>query len=167
MKRSVLVLTALLTLGGLSVSASSFAAAREKIDIELQDITGRYAFLGEEDLLAIIDEDGMLNGYIEVIQEDEEESSEFFSYTLSHGSREGTQVSFKTIKIHGLYYRFTGQVEKGKSRNPNHTDFLRLVGTVEIVRRHPATGKEMTELQDVVLKSLGYEEEEEDDEEEE
>ena len=163
MNRSVLiVLTALLTLGGFAPSSS--VAAREKIDIELQDITGRYDFLGEEDLLAIIDEDGMLNGYIEVIQEDEEESAEFFSYSLTHGTREGIRVEFKTIKIHGLYYRFTGRVEKGKSRNPNHAGFLRLVGTVEIVRRDPATGKEMTELRDVVLKSLGYEEDEEDDE---
>ena len=162
MKRSILtLLAAVLILGGFSVSLS----AREKIDIELQDITGRYAFLGEEDLLAIIDEDGMLNGYIEVIQEDEEESSDFFSYTLAHGAREGTRVEFKTIKIHGLYYRFTGRVEKGKPRNPNHAGFLRLVGTVEIVRRDPATGKEMSELRDVVLKSMGNEKD--DDEEEE
>ena len=122
----------------------------------LEDITGRYTFLSADDLLGILDEDGNLVGYIDVYQLGDE-SDDIFSYTLSHGTRNGLKVKFKTITIHGLYYRFSGKVERGAARKPHQRDYLRLIGSVEIVRRNPATSEEKIERRHVTLESLGDE----------
>ena len=44
------------------------------------DITGRYHFIGPDDTLAILEEEGRLKGFVEVYQE-EDESDAVLSYT--------------------------------------------------------------------------------------
>ena len=147
-------------LGGLFLAVillpAAITVAGGQVESELEDITGRYSFLSADDLLAILDEDGDLAGYIDVYQT-EGESDDIFSYTLAHGTRRGRKVEFKTITIHGLYYRFSGKVERGEARKPHQRDYFRLIGSLAIVRRNPATREEKAERRHVVLESLGDE----------
>lgn len=121
---------------------------------EILDITGKYQFLGADDTLAILDEDGRLKGYVDVFQ-GEEESDVVLSYPITLGSRKQNQVEFKTGKIHQKYYRFTGGVERGSGREPRHPHHLRLVGELEIVTVTGETGVESSQRLKVVFKSLG------------
>jgi len=126
------------------------AQAAENID----DITGKYHFLSADDTLGILDEEGMLKGYIEVLQS-EEESDTVLTYDITSGSRKKDHVEFKTNTIHRRYYRFSGKVERGSGHGPDDPDYLRLVGDLETVTTKGDSGQESVEKKHLILKSLG------------
>ena len=126
------------------------AQAAENID----DITGKYNFLSADDTLGILEEEGKLKGYIEIVQGDEE-SDAVLTYDITFGSRKKDHVEFKTNTIHRRYYRFSGKVERGSGRGPDDPDYLRLVGDLEAVTIKGDSGQESVEKKHLILKSLG------------
>ena len=136
-------------------------AQRESDDID--DITGKYHFLSADDTLAILEEEGKLKGYIDVYQS-EEESDAILSYPITLGSRSKDHVEFKTGTIHQKYYRFTGTAERGSGHEPADPDYLRLVGSLEIIIAKGDAGQEAVDRRRVVFKSKGKTEEAEDEE---
>jgi hypothetical protein len=127
----------------------------------VDDMTAKYHFLSADDTLAILDEEGRLKGYIEVTQP-EEESDDVLSYDIVEGSRDKTHVKFRTNRIHGKFYRFSGTVERGKGHEEKDADYLRLIGDLDIVTVDADTGKEAAQTVRVTLKSLGKSERPED-----
>jgi hypothetical protein len=117
-------------------------------------MTGKYEFLSEGDTLAILEEEGKLKGYIDVVQS-EEESDAVLSFPITAGSRHKDRVEFKTSKIHQEYYRFSGTARRGSGHEETDPDYLRLIGTLEIVSVKGETGEESVQRRRVVLRSLG------------
>jgi hypothetical protein len=155
-------------LAGLAVlSAIGFAGGSLRAQMEehpIDDITAKYHFLSTDDTLAILDEEGRLKGYIEV-QQGDEESDDFLNYNIVDGTRKKLHVEFRTNKIHGKYYRFTGDVERGAGHKDGDPDYLRLIGDVEIVSVKTDPGKpdspqEAVQRMRVLLKSFGKSERE-------
>jgi len=128
---------------------------------EIQDISGTYQFLAAGDTLALLEEEGKLKGYIDVLQ-GEDESDAILSYSISLGWRKKNQVEFKTGKIHQKYYRFSGAVERGSGHEERDPDYLRLVGDLESITVNSESGQEVAQRMHVVFKSMGPEAEEED-----
>ena len=128
----------------------SAGQAAEKID----DISGKYHFLSADDTLGILEEEGKLKGYIEVLQS-ENESDDFLTYEITSGSRKNDLVEFKTSTIHRKYYRFSGKVERGSGRQPDDPDYLRLVGELETVTVKGDSGQESVDKKHLVLKLIG------------
>jgi hypothetical protein len=126
------------------------AQATENID----DITAKYHFLSPDDTLGILEEEGKLKGYIEILQ-GEEESDAVLSFDIISGSRKKDHVEFKTNTIHRRYYRFSGKVERGSGREANDPDYLRLIGDLETVTIKGDSGQESVERKHLTLKSLG------------
>jgi hypothetical protein len=126
------------------------AQGTENID----DITGKYHFLSPDDTLGLLEEEGKLKGYIEILQ-GEEESDAVLSYDIILGSRKKDHVEFKTNTIHRRYYRFSGKVERGSGRQANDPDYLRLVGDLETVTVKGDSGQESVQRTHLILKSLG------------
>ena len=120
----------------------------------IDDMTAKYHFLSADDTLAILDEEGRLKGYIEVAQP-EEESDDVLSFDIVEGSRNKTHVKFRTNRIHGKFYRFSGTVERGKGHEEKDPDYLHLIGDLEIVTVNGDTGKETVQTVRVTLKSFG------------
>jgi hypothetical protein len=120
----------------------------------IDDITAKYHFLSADDTLAILDEEGRLKGYIEVAQP-EEESDDVLTYDILQGSRKKTHVEFRTNRIHGKFYRFSGTVERGKGHEEKDPDYFHLIGDVDIVTVNADTGKEAVRTVRVFLKSFG------------
>jgi len=131
--------------------------AAEKID----DVTGKYQFLSPDDTLGILEEEGKLKGYIEVLQS-ENESDDVLNYEFISGSRKNDVVEFKTKTIHRKYYRFSGKVERGSGRQPDDPDYMRLVGELETVTVKGDSGQESVERKHLILKCLGKCEQNED-----
>ena len=127
----------------------------------IDDITAKYHFLSADDTLAILDEEGKLKGYIEVAQP-EEESDDVLTYDILQGSRKKTHVEFRTNRIHGKFYRFSGTVERGKGHEEKDPDYFHLIGDVDIVTVNADTGKEAVRTVRVFLKSFGKSERPED-----
>lgn len=143
-----LLITISLLLGIPAITRSDPIAAAPQQGVP--DMTGEYEFLKPENTLAILEEEGKLKGYIDVMQ-DEDESSDVLSYPITIGTRAGDRVEFKTAKIHEKYYRFKGSVARGKGRTPNDGDFLQLTGDVEVVTVD-AAGQEHPEQHHVTFK---------------
>jgi len=127
--------------------------AAQGIEI-VDDITAKYHFLSPEDTLGILEEEGKLKGYIEILQ-GEEESDDVLNYEIVSGSRKKDHVEFKTNTIHRKYYRFSGKVERGSGRQADDPDYLRLVGDLETVTVKGDGGQESVEKKHLILKSLG------------
>jgi hypothetical protein len=130
--------------------AHASSQAAENID----DITGKYHFLSADDTLGILEEEGKLKGYIEILQ-GEEESDAVLTYDIVSGSRKDDHVEFKTNMIHRRYYRFSGKVERGSGHKPDEPDYLRLVGDLETVTVKGDSGQESVERKHLILKSFG------------
>jgi hypothetical protein len=126
------------------------AQATENID----DITAKYHFLSPDDTLGLLEEEGKLKGYIEILQ-GEEESDAVLSYDIILGSRKKDHVEFKTNTIHRRYYRFSGKVERGSGHKPDDPDYLRLIGDLETVTVKGDSGQESAQRTHLILKSLG------------
>ncbi len=145
-------------LAALVISAAAATPARaQKRPATIPEINNYFHFLNDQDTLLIHEEDGKLRGQVNAYQ-GEDESDAILSYLIIIGTRQGNHVVIKTSKVHERYYRFSGNVEWGTGRKDSDPDYLRLVGTVDIVTVHGETGKETTETRQVVLKSLSPDE---------
>ncbi len=140
--------------------ASGLPKAQE-VPETIDDMTAKYHFLTADDTLAILDEEGKLKGYIEVTQP-ENESDDILTFDIVDGSRKGSRVVFRTNKIHGKYYRFSGTVERGKGHEQKDPDYFRLTGDLDIVTVNSDTGQEKPQAVRVMLKSFGASERSED-----
>jgi hypothetical protein len=140
------LLAALLLLG----AGGGHAQENNNID----DMTGKYQFLSADDTLGLLEEEGKLKGYIEILQ-GEEESNDELSYDIVSGSRKKDHVEFKTNIIHRRYYRFSGKVVRGAGPEPSDPDYLRLIGDLETVTVKGDKGQESVDRKQVILKSFG------------
>jgi len=152
----------LVVLSVIGVGGGTMRAQMEEHPID--DITAKYHFLSTDDTLAILDEEGKLKGYIDVHQDDQE-SDDFLNYNIVEGVRKKTHVEFRTNKIHGRYYRFTGDVERGAGHKDGDPDYLRLIGDIETVNVRSDPNKsdsiqESVQRMRVVLKCFGKSERE-------
>ena len=137
-----------------AVVFSTRSAKGQDEQLPLDDITAKYHFLSSDDTLAILDEEGRLKGYIEVTQPPDE-SDDILTFNIVEGSRKKNHVEFRTNKIHGKYYRFSGIAEHGKGHDDKDSDYLQLSGSVDIVTVNSETGKESVQVMRLTLKSIG------------
>jgi hypothetical protein len=121
---------------------------------DINDVTGRYHFLSADDTLGLLEEEGKLKGYLEILQ-GQEESDAVLSYDIVSGSRKKDHVEFRTNTIHRKYYRFSGKAERGSGHAADDPDYLRLIGDVETVTVKGDNGQESVERKHVILKSFG------------
>jgi len=135
------------------IFAVSLLIAQDE-DRPVDDMTAKYHFLAADDTLAILDEEGKLKGYVEVAQP-EDESDDVLSYDIVDGTRKKSHLEFRTNRIHGKYYRFTGTVERGKGHEEKDPDYFRLTGDVDTVTVNADSGKETVQTTRVILKSFG------------
>lgn len=141
----VVALTAMAALCNLKAQS---AASQES------DITGDYEFLQPYNTLAILQEDQMLKGYIDVLQ-GQSESDAILSYPITIGERNGDRVQFRTRKIHEMYYRFSGTVQRGKGKKKGDPDYLELVGELQTITTNSVTNQEAVDKTQVVFKFKG------------
>jgi len=123
------------------------------------DATGDYDFLQPYNTLAILQEDQMIKGYVDVLQ-GQSESDAILSYPITIGERKGDHVEFRTSKIHEKYYRFSGTVQYGKGKKKGDPDYLELVGELQTIQSNSVTNQENVDRQQVVFKFKGNTEKE-------
>jgi hypothetical protein len=126
---------------------------------QVSDMTGDYEFLEPYNTLAILQEDQMVKGYIDVLQ-GESESDAVLSYPITIGERKGDHVEFRTRVIHAMYYRFSGTVQLGKGKKKGDPDYMELVGELQTIQENSVTNQEKVDRKQVVFKSKGNTEQE-------
>ncbi len=141
----VVALAALSAAGGLKAQSAAG---------QISDITGDYEFLQPYNTLAILQEDQMVKGYIDVLQ-GESESDAILSYPLTIGERKGDHLDFRTQTIHAMYYRFSGTVQRGQGKKKDDPDYMELVGELQTIQHNSVTDQDKVDRQQVVFKSKG------------
>lgn len=148
----------LLEVALLFIAVATFVAwgrlQAQTLSNSIPDITGNYDFLKPYNTLAILQEDQMLKGYINVLQ-GQSASDAVFSYPITSGERKGDHVEFETRKIHEKFYRFSGTVERGKGKKKGDPDYLELIGVLQIIRKNPVNNGTNIIRRQVILKSKG------------
>ena len=142
----------LVILAAVLFSARPTPAQNEQLPID--DITAKYHFLAADDTLAVLDQEGRLKGYIEVTQP-AEESDDILTYDLVEGSRQKNHVEFRTNRIHGKYYRFSGTAKRGQGHEEKDPDYLQLAGSLDVVTVDAETGKESVLVMRMTFRSIG------------
>jgi hypothetical protein len=145
------------------VAVAALAAAgslkAQSAATQVSDITGDYEFLQPYNTLAILQEDQMVKGYIDVLQ-GQSESDAIISYPITIGECKGDHLDFRTRIIHAMYYRFSGTVRPGKGKKKGDPDFIELVGELQTIHHNSVTHQDKVDRQQVVFKSKGNSERE-------
>lgn len=139
---------------GLAVFAASSTLRAQSTNNQISDITGNYDFLQPYNTLAILQEDQMLKGYIDVLQGGAA-SDAVFSYEITIGERKGNHIDFRTRRIHEKYYRFSGTIQRGKGKRKGDPDYIELVGELQTIQRNSVTNQENIDRRQVIFKSKG------------
>ena len=150
--KAVWVAVALAVCSAGSLKAQSAAS-------QVSDITGDYDFLQPYNTLAILQEDQMLKGYIDVLQ-GQSESDAILSYPITIGERKGDHVEFRTRTIHAMYYRFSGTAQRGEGKKKGDPDYMELVGELQTIHHNSVTHQDTVDRKQVVFKSKGKNERE-------
>ena len=147
-QKAVWVVVALTALAAWSNLKAQSAAS------QISDITGDYEFLQPYNTLAILQEEEMVKGFIDVLQ-GQSESDAILSYPITIGERKGNHLEFRTRTIHAMYYRFSGTVQRGKGENKDDPDYVELVGELQTIRHNSVTHQDTVDRRQVVFKSKG------------
>ena len=143
----------------LAALAAAGSLKAQSAATQVSDITGDYEFLQPYNTLAILQEDQMVKGYIDVLQ-GQSESDAIISYPITIGERKGDHLDFRTRTIHAMYYRFSGTVQPGKGKKKGDPDYIELVGELQTIRHNSVTHQDKVDRQQVVFKSKGNSERE-------
>jgi hypothetical protein len=130
-----------------------FLRGKSQSEEAIDDISGTYDFLTADDTLSILDQEGRLDGSLDVAQSDEE-SDAILSYEVK-GTHKKNRVEFQTNKIHQKSYRFRGTVQRGTGLEEKDPDYIQLVGDLEIVTTKGDSGQESVQRMHMIFKSKG------------
>jgi hypothetical protein len=152
MKNLVLVgLMVVLMNSLLTAQASPQNAAPAK---SAEDYSGMYSFLKEGEFVQLTVEDGgQVTGYVSRYGDDDSDKGAFLNQFFKQAKLDGKKLTFTTQTVHGVWYEFRGQVERGEGKNVGDEAYYVLKGRL---RRHTtdAQGRVTSKVHDVVLKAF-------------
>jgi hypothetical protein len=111
-----------------SQSASAPSAQQKAFG---DQISGMYTFLREGEFVQITVEEGKLTGFVSRYGDRESDKDAFLDQFFSKGSIEGNKISFTTKPVHGTWYEFAGEVNRGEGKTPNSEAYWIIRGTLK------------------------------------
>jgi hypothetical protein len=95
------------------------------------DYSGTYSFLREGEFVEITLEDGgRVTGFVSRYGDEDNTPGTFLDHFFKQGKLEGQKLSFTTQTVHGVWYEFKGEVERGEGKNPGDEAYYVLKGTL-------------------------------------
>jgi len=90
-----------------------------------------YSFLKEGEFVQLTVEDGVqLTGFVSRYGDGESDKGAFLDQFFKSGKLDGNKLSFTTETVHGVWFDFTGTVERGEGKNPGDEAYYVLKGTL-------------------------------------
>lgn len=137
--------------------AAPFVAAAQSAEKTapqaVNDITGLYSFLHEGEFVQIEVNDGKVTGLVSHFKNEDPDKTEFVDQYFSEARYEGTKLTFRTKPSDGLWYEFSGDVERGSARSTGDEGYW-LVRGVLVEHRVGADGKSTDKSHSLTLKSF-------------
>ena len=120
-------LVALVLLG----SIPAVSQANPSTPTRTENYSGMYMFLRDGEFVQItVEDEGRVTGFISRYGDDESDRGVFLNQFFKEGKLEGTQLSFVTQVVHGVWFEFKGQVARGPGKTPQDEAYYLLEGTL-------------------------------------
>ncbi len=119
----------------------------------LGDISGPYSFLREGEVLQIDLEDGRVTGFVSRFGELESDRGVFLDQFFEKAALVGNKLTFTTRKIHGVWFEFSGTVERGLAKTTAEEGYYLLKGRLTQYTTD-AAGKSSGRFREVIFKSF-------------
>lgn len=122
------------------------------------EISGMYTFLREGEFVQITVENGKLSGFVSRYGERESDRDAFLDQFFSKASLAGNHIEFTTKPVHGTWYEFSGDVNRGDAKTPDKEGYWIIRGTLKQCDRDEA-GQVAAKSREITMKSFPQEEE--------
>ena len=132
----------------------SLAQAPSPVTAMPDDYSGMYSFLKEGEFMQITLEDkGKVSGFISRYGDSESDKGAFLDQFLKSGSSDGKQLKFETEALHGVWFTFEGNFDRGPGKRPEDEGYYVLRGT--LTRNSKSSdGKDITQPRQVEFRSF-------------
>jgi hypothetical protein len=96
-----------------------------------EDYSGMYSFLKDGEFIQItIEEKGSVSGFISRFGDSESDKGSFLDQFFKSGKIDGQKVSFVTENVHGVWFTFAGNLERGPGKKPEEDAYFVVRGTL-------------------------------------
>ncbi len=113
-----------------------------------------YSFLQDGEFVQITLEDqGRVTGFVSRYGDSESDRGAFLDQFFKQGKLDGTKLSFTTETVHGVWYEFTGMIERGPGKSLSEEAYYLLKGTLADYRAD-ANKKVTSKSREVTFKSF-------------
>lgn len=122
------------------------------------EISGMYTFLREGEFVQITVENGKLSGFVSRYGERESDRDAFLDQFFSKATLAGNHIDFTTKPVHGTWYEFSGDVNRGDAKTPDKEGYWIIRGTLKQYDQDEA-GQVAAKSREITMKSFPQEEE--------
>lgn len=113
-----------------------------------------YSFLRDGEFVQITVEDaGHVTGFVSRFGDLESDKDAFLDHFFKDGKLDGSKLTFTTETVHGVWFEFTGTVNRGTGKQPGDEAYYVINGTL-IEHVTDADKKVTSRSREVALKSF-------------
>jgi hypothetical protein len=96
-----------------------------------REFSGMYTFLKDGEFVQIsVEDEGRVTGFVSRYGEGESDKGAFLDQYFRTAKLDGIHLSFVTETVHGVWYEFSGTVERGEGKNRGDDAYYVLKGTL-------------------------------------
>jgi hypothetical protein len=96
-----------------------------------EDYSGMYSFLREGEFVQLtIEDEGRVTGFVSRYGDSESDRGAFLDQFFKQAKLDGTNLSFTTATVHGVWYEFKGTIARGQGKTPSDEAYYILKGTL-------------------------------------
>jgi hypothetical protein len=120
-----------LLFSGATRMGSAQGAAAQTPTPAADDYSGMYTFLKDGEFVQITIEDkGPVSGFISRFGDSDSDHGTFLDQFFKSGKSEGSNLSFTTEIVHGVWFAFDGVFERGSGKKPDEEAYYLLRGAL-------------------------------------
>lgn len=98
---------------------------------QTDDISGMYSFLREGEFVQVTVEEGnTVSGFVSRYGDSDSDKGTFLDQFFSKASLKDKHLTFTTKAIHGVWFEFDGNVERGPGKTPHEEGYRVIRGTL-------------------------------------
>ncbi len=152
--KNIFGIVAGLAILSLTMAVAALAQSPAKAEPQVGDeITGLYSFVHEGEFVQIEVNEGKVTGLVSRFRDDDPDKAEFVDQYFDQAKLDGATLSFRTKPADGVWFEFSGVVERGPARTPADEGYWNVRGTLT-EQRTSTQGKIVRKVQSLTLKSF-------------
>jgi hypothetical protein len=148
--KNIFAIAALILMVATAALAQTEAVAEPQIG---DQITGMYSFVREGEFVQIEVNNEKVTGLVSRFKAEDAEKAEFVDQFFDEAKLDGASLSFRTKPADGVWYEFSGLVERGSAKTPADEGYWNIRGTLT-ERHNSSDGKVAEKKSELTLRSF-------------